>query len=182
MITILEQAKNFAQKAHQGQFRKVTKTPYIEHPIRVANRLKHSGASDELIAAAYLHDVVEDTSYKIKDIQETFGNRIATLVTAHTEDKSKSWLERKQETIDLLKNAELEIKYLIVADRLDNLLDLETDLNQLGPDVWNYFNAGFEHQKWYNESIAKNMEYGIDPEDIPSFFNDFKQAVHRIFA
>src|SRR5690625_4799448 len=93
-IIMKQLAKSFAEKAHMGQKRKISNVPYITHPIRVAERLESAEFSDELICAAYLHDVVEDTDYEIKDIEENFGDRVAHLVAAHTEDKSKSWIER----------------------------------------------------------------------------------------
>ena len=176
-----QQAKSFAEKAHKGQRRKNANIPYITHPIRVAERLESIHASDELICAAYLHDVVEDTPFEIEDIEQPFGPRVAHLVAAHTEDKSKSWQERKQHTIDIMKDAEKEVKYLIVADRLDNLLDLEKDLQQLGDQAWDIFNAPYEKQKWYNESIAKNMYVGLAEQDIPPFFEDFEQVIQRVF-
>lgn len=174
-------AKEFATQAHKNQYRKNAHIPYISHPIRVAERLEASGCSDELICAGYLHDVVEDTPYEIDDIERQFGPRVAHLVAAHTEDKSKSWQERKQHTIDILKGAEKEIKYLIVADRLDNLLDLKQDLARQGPTVWNNFNAGPDRQEWYNKEIAKSMCTGLDQADIPDFFHEFKSAIDRVF-
>src|SRR5690606_16939992 len=122
-------------------------------------RLEREGYSDELVCAGYLHDVVEDTIYDIEDIELNFGKKVASIVAAHTEDKSKSWKMRKQHTIDTIKQANKEVKYLIVADKLDNLIGLEQDLITLGPSVWKNFNAGIEEQKWYNESIAQNMRY-----------------------
>lgn len=175
-------AKDFAENAHKGQHRKNAHIPYITHPIRVAERLESIESSDELVCAAYLHDVVEDTPYEIEDIENQFGARIAELVAAHTEDKSKSWQERKQHTIDTIRDAEKEVKYLIVADRLDNLLDLEKDLQQMGNHVWNNFNAPPEKQKWYNEAIAKNMYVGLSQGDIPGFFNEFEQSIRRVFG
>ena len=178
---MINKAKTFAEKAHQGQFRKVTNVPYINHPIRVAKRLKEIGASEHLICAAYLHDVVEDTPFEIEDIESNFGPRVASLVSAHTEDKSKSWKERKQHTIDTIKSAKKEIKYLIVADRLDNLLDFEKDMKQIGHTIWDNFNAGYEDQKWYNESIANHMSDGLTKEEIPDFFSEYNKAVKRVF-
>lgn len=176
-----EKARAFAEKAHQGQYRKITKTPYITHPIRVGEILEEAGCSDELISAGYLHDVVEDTQYEIEDIEELFGTKIAEFVASHTEDKSKTWKERKQHTINILRDADKEVKYLIVADRLDNIMEFEKDLHELGSKVWGYFNAGYEDQKWYNESMIKNMSVGLNRDDIPSFFTTFEQTVLRVF-
>ncbi|WP_430788829.1 HD domain-containing protein [Virgibacillus flavescens] len=176
-----EQAKNFAEKAHQGQKRKNTDAAYITHPIRVAEKLERAGLPEELVCAGYLHDVVEDTIYEIEDIEAEFGPRVAELVAAHTEDKSKSWQERKQHTIDALRDAENEVKYLVVADKLDNLLGLEQDIDSNGDAVWQNFNAGVEQQKWYNTSIVENMYVGLSPEEIPSYFAEYEDAVRRVF-
>lgn len=176
-----EKAKNFATKAHAGQKRKNSNADYITHPIRVAERLEQEGFSEELVCAGYLHDVVEDTVYEIEDIERHFGNRVASIVLAHTEDKSKSWKERKQHTIDTIKLADKEIKYLIVADKLDNLLGLEKDLHLQGPIVWDKFNAGFEEQKWYNESIIEHMYSGLSTREIPYYFSEYEQVVTRVF-
>lgn len=177
-----QKAKHFAEKAHKGQHRKNSDAPYITHPIRVAAQLEDAGFSEELICAGYLHDVVEDTSYDIEDIEKTFGPKVATLVAAHTEDKSKSWQERKQHTIDMFKVANKEVKYLIVADKLDNLLDLEQSLKQQGKIIWGKFNAGFDKQKWYNESIAAHMYEDLDQAEIPGYFQTFANAVERVFG
>lgn len=175
-------AKKFAEKAHEGQYRKNGNIPYITHPIRVAERLEDSGASEALVCAAYLHDVVEDTPVEMEEIEIEFGKQVAHLVRSHTEDKSKSWQERKQHTIDTLKVGNLDVKQLIVADRLDNLLSTEADLKQKGPKVWDMFNANYEKQQWYNQEIVKNMYHGVSKENIPGFFKLYEQAVTRVFG
>lgn len=179
---MIQEAKNYAEKAHQGQMRKNSDLAYITHPIRVAERLKSEGLSDEVICAGYLHDVVEDTPCEIEDIEAVFGSRVAALVSAHTEDKSKSWQERKQHTIDTIQDAEKDVKYLIVADKLDNLLGLEQDLISQGEAVWNHFNAGRQKQRWYNQAIATNMYVGLDSANIPDFFLEYEEAIKRVFG
>ncbi|WP_080875433.1 HD domain-containing protein [Oceanobacillus timonensis] len=176
-----EDAKALAIMAHRGQTRKNSSEPYITHPIRVAERLEKEGFSDDLISAAYLHDVVEDTDISIEDIRNQFGKRIATLVASHTEDKSQSWQDRKQATVDHLKDAPKEVKYLIIADKLDNLIELEKEYKELGDAIWKKFNAGYNQQKWYNQEIAKNMYAHLSPDEIPSYFNEFEQVVKRFF-
>lgn len=177
-----EQARTFAEKAHEGQKRKSSHEPYITHPIRVAKRLGKSGFSDELVCAGYLHDVVEDTPFEMEDIEIEFGPRVAHLVSAHTEDKSKSWQERKQHTIDTVKCAEKELKYLIVADKLDNLLSMEQEYKRQGDALWNNFNAGYDMQKWYNQSVAENMSVGLYQDETPAFFQEFSDVVERMFG
>ncbi|WP_152656103.1 HD domain-containing protein [Oceanobacillus sp. CFH 90083] len=176
-----EDAKAFATKAHQGQVRKNCNEPYITHPIRVAERLEKEGCSDDLISAGYLHDVVEDTNVSIGDIEQRFGKEVADLVASHTEDKSKSWRERKKATVDHLRDAPKEVKYLIIADKLDNLLELEKEHKELGDDIWKNFNAGYDQQKWYNQAIAEQMYANLTAAEIPPYFREFEQAVKRFF-
>ncbi|WP_404457422.1 HD domain-containing protein [Oceanobacillus kapialis] len=176
-----EKAKSFAERAHHGQTRKNSNAPYVTHPIRVAERLEKEGCSEELICAAYLHDVVEDTDYKIADIEKHFGNKVAELVAAHTEDKSKSWEERKQHTIDTVREGSKDVKFLIVADKLDNLLGQEKDVERLGAAAWKNFNAGVAKQKWYNQSICEAMYNGLEEKHVPSFFKEYEDLIKRVF-
>lgn len=177
-----QRAKVFAEKAHQGQMRKNSAEPYITHPIRVAEQLEQAGFAEEVVCAGYLHDVVEDTAYEIEDIEAKFGSKVAHLVASHTEDKSKTWQARKQHTIDTIRTAEKEVKYVIVADKLDNLLSLEKAIDEHGNAVWSHFNAGFEKQKWYNESIAENMRTGLEDTEIPDYFAEYEQVVLRVLG
>jgi (p)ppGpp synthase/HD superfamily hydrolase len=178
---MIEEAKSFATKAHAGQKRKNSNVDYIVHPIRVAETLRQAGFQEEVICAGYLHDVVEDTDIELSDIERRFGRKVKRIVAAHTEDKSQSWDNRKKHTIDTVQIAPLEIKALIVADKLDNLQSLNEDLEREGDTVWRHFNAGYEKQKWYNESIVEVMEKGIDKEDIPAFFHTYRKQVKQTF-
>ncbi len=178
---MLERAKQFAEKAHEGQKRKNSNAAYIIHPIQVADTLKSAGCREEVICAGYLHDVVEDTKYELTDIEREFTKTVRDLVAAHTEDKSKPWQVRKQHTVDTVRTGSLEVKCLIVADKLDNLLSLEKDFERDGEALWQHFNAGYSLQKWYNESIAEHMTTGIPNDEIPAFFLLYQKAVERFF-
>ncbi|HLR81092.1 MAG TPA: HD domain-containing protein [Bacillota bacterium] len=176
-----ERAKQFAKEAHHGQQRKVSYNPYITHPIRVAETLERAGCSEEVVCAGYLHDVVEDTPYDLEDIKKHFGPRVATLVAANTENQSQSWEERKQHTIDTVKTAEKDVKCLIIADKIDNLLSIETHYNQLGEAVWEHFAVGYDCQKWYYTSIANNMYSGLHADEVPTFFREYEEVTKRMF-
>ncbi|MGI8316315.1 HD domain-containing protein [Halobacillus mangrovi] len=178
---MIEEAKAFAAKAHAGQKRKNSNVDYIVHPIRVAKTLKEAGFPEEVICAGYLHDVAEDTDYDLSDIERRFGTEVKEMVAAHTEDKSQSWNARKTHTIETLRDAPLEVKALIIADKLDNLQSLSEDLEQEGDAIWIHFNAGYEKQKWYNESIAEVMEEGLEAEEVPEFFHTYQELVKQTF-
>lgn len=103
--SIKEKAKMFAIQAHKGQIRKSEPDkPMVIHPIGVGQLLESFGYDDNVVAAGYLHDVVEDTKYTIEDIEKEFGSDIASLVMGVSEpDKSLSWEERKKHTIEVIK-------------------------------------------------------------------------------
>lgn len=167
--------------AHKGQFRKLSNEPYISHPIRVAKQLEKHAAHEELVCAGYLHDVVEDSDLTLYDITEYFGERVATLVAANTEDKSLSWRERKQDTIDVMGSASVDVRALIVADKLDNLLDIQAALERMGNAVWDHFNAPKDEQRWYFSSIADVMYDHLDEDELPAFFKAYEQLVKEVF-
>lgn len=80
-MSLIIDAAQFAATAHKGQVRKYNGRPYISHPIRVAGRVAtHPEASEELVAAAFLHDVVEDCNVGIGLLQRIFGHAVASLV------------------------------------------------------------------------------------------------------
>ncbi|WP_042349453.1 HD domain-containing protein [Bacillus massiliigorillae] len=177
-MNIIEAAQDFATLKHGAQTRKNSKEPYVEHPKRVAQTLKEAGFRDEVIAAGLLHDVVEDTPVTIEDIKEKFGEDVAEIVASHTEDKSLSWEERKKHTISVVKTAPLEVKALIVADKLDNLQSLKQQYEEMGEEVWKAFKRGKEQQAWYNRSVAEAIH---DESDVPAFFHQYEQLVADFF-
>ena len=121
----------FATAAHAavGQRRKYTDQPYIVHPIRVATTVAKFGGTDEMIAAAYLHDVVEDTGVSIVDIQDMFGTDVALIVDGLT-DVSKpedgNRVVRKAMDRAHSAGATYEAQFVKCADIIDNAADIGT--------------------------------------------------------
>lgn len=129
-----EEALEFARKAHGEQQRKYSDEPYIEHPKRVANIIKTVPHSTEMVCAAYLHDVVEDTPVSIEDIQRKFGRKIAGLVRELTDEYEKknyphlNRRQRKQKEVERQAKISPEAKTIKLADVIDNTRDiLEND-------------------------------------------------------
>ena len=81
----------------------------------------------EVIAAAYLHDVIEDAGVRYEELEEQFGKRVADLVQAESENKLLTWKERKQATIDRMKHAPEDMKMIAFGDKLSNLRSTATD-------------------------------------------------------
>ena len=102
---MIKEAAEFADRAHQGVFRKGTEIPYITHPMETAAIVTAFTDEPEMIAAALLHDVIEDAGVTREELEEKFGPRVAFLVDGESEDKSKSWVERKGATVERLKTS-----------------------------------------------------------------------------
>ncbi|WP_075983547.1 HD domain-containing protein [Bacillus massilinigeriensis] len=155
-MTMIEKAIQFAATAHRKQTRKGTEIPYITHPFAVGMLLQKANCSDEVIAAGILHDTIEDTETTYEDLTEEFGALVANLVRAASEpDKSLPWKDRKQHTINFLKEASLEEIQVITADKLHNLSSIRDDLEAIGEETWNRFKRGRNDQHWYYASIVK---------------------------
>ena len=176
-----EKAKAYATKAHEGQTRKTNGTPMIEHPIRVAEMLEAYGFSDEAVMAGYLHDTVEDTYVTLEDIRREFGEKVAAIVSGNTEQKDRSWEERKLHTIEWIKTAPLEVKALIVADKLDNLRTLMEGFETLGESLWSHFKRGREKQSWYFKGVANNCCFGLSEDEAPEYFHVYRKEVNSFF-
>lgn len=129
-----EEALEFARKAHGEQRRKYNDEAYIEHPKRVAEMVKTVPHTTEMVCAAYLHDVVEDTPVSIEDIQRKFGRKIAGLVHELTDEFIKENYQhlnrrkRKQKEVERQAKISPEAKTIKLADVIDNTRDiLEND-------------------------------------------------------
>jgi (p)ppGpp synthase/HD superfamily hydrolase len=169
-MLVYEKAVRFAADAHQGSYRKGTTIPYLIHPLevsvivcRILRELKEevSFAEYEIMAAAVLHDVVEDTDCSIQDIRENFGERIEQIVAHESEDKREhmdpaaTWKVRKQEFLENLAGAPIEVKMIALADKLSNAHDLLHDKKKLGNKMWEKFNQKDKHeQEWSYRSVA----------------------------
>lgn len=161
----LTAAIHFATDAHAGQFRKGTSIPYITHPLEVLSILMRMDADTDLLMAGVLHDTVEDSDATMEQINELFGEDVASLVAHHTEDKSKSWSERKEHAIHSIAQADRRVKMLVMADKLSNLRSIAADYSKLGDKLWERFNAPREKQSWYYSGMQDafwDMQTDVD--------------------
>lgn len=162
MMDKVTKAIEFAAKAHDGMRRKKDKTPYILHPLEAAVIVGTMTDNQDVISAAVLHDVVEDTRISIDEIEENFGKRVRDLVESETEDKradlppEDTWRIRKEESLAVLKNNE-DIAVLMVwlGDKLANMRSLYRIWKSEGDVMWESFNQkNPEQQFWYYRTIA----------------------------
>lgn len=125
-----DDALEFATKAHGLQKRKYSSQMYIEHPKRVAEMVRKVPHTTEMICAAYLHDVVEDTSVDIDEIEKKFGSKVAALVEELTDEYVKEKYpqlnrrRRKEREVRRQETISSEAKTIKLADIIDNTPDI----------------------------------------------------------
>lgn len=185
-MELVSEAIAFAVKAHDGMRRKKSSTPYILHPMEAAVIVSTMTADQNMIAAAALHDVVEDAGITIEEIEEKFGKRVRELVSSETEDKradlppSETWRIRKEESLNVLKNTD-DIGVLMVwlGDKLANMRSIYRDFKVEGNAMWKNFNQKDEkEQAWYYRSIVTLTERLSDT----SAWLEYKTLTELVFG
>jgi (p)ppGpp synthase/HD superfamily hydrolase len=121
--------------------------------------LRNNNCSVEVQIAGLLHDTLEDTNTTPDEIQSLFGADILALVQTESEDKSKTWKERKQHTIDALAHDSIETIQICCADKLSNCRAQLYDFKQIGNALFDRFNKQStpELQAWYYKSIVEAL-------------------------
>lgn len=181
-MTIEERALKFAIEAHRGQVRKSEPDkPMIFHPINVGHILKEYGYDENVVAAGFLHDVVEDTKYTFEDIKNNFGDDIASLVYGASEpDKSLSWEDRKKHTIDSIKSLDDRHKAVICADKISNLEDLNILIGKKQKYDFSAFKRGFFDQQWYYTSVFEKLTNNY--KDMNPMYERLNDVLNRVFC
>ena len=165
-MELVSEAIAFAVKAHDGMRRKKGDAPYILHPMEAAVIVGSMSDDHSLIAAAVLHDIVEDAGVSLGEIEERFGKRVRELVASETENKHEelpacaTWRMRKEASLAVLKNTE-DIGVLMVwmGDKLANMRSVYRDWKAEGDAMWQRFNQkDVKEQAWYYTSIARLTE------------------------
>ena len=182
--SLLDRAITFAVKAHQGMERKGKGFPYIVHPMEAVCIVATMTNDQELLAAAALHDVIEDTDTTYDDLKKEFGERVAMLVEAESDDKTggskaETWHQRKQDTLDRLRNADLDIKIVALGDKLSNMRAIAHDYAVLGDELWNRFTVKdpAEHA-WRYHALAEALN---DLSDTDAY-KEFHTLVNKTFG
>ena len=165
---MIDRAAKFAEQAHKGAHRKGTRIPYIVHPLETALIASMLTNDEEILAAALLHDTIEDTGVTYEDLKQEFGTRVADLVAAESEDKSKTWIERKGHTLEHLKTASQAEKILTMADYL-----------LVGEELWQRFNMkDREKQAWYYTSMIDLLK---DLNETPEY-QEYVRLCGKVFG
>ncbi|MCB7513113.1 MAG: HD domain-containing protein [Clostridiales bacterium] len=166
LSSLLCQATRLAAQAHDGAYRKGGKMPYLLHVMETAEIVGTMTEDEDVLAAAVLHDVLEDTSVTEEELRETVGGHVTELVLAVSENKRReqpaeaTWRLRKQESVEkLLKEPRLEVKMIALGDKLSNIRALQRDYGILGEQVWERFNNKSKaEQGWYYQAVTDALQ------------------------
>lgn len=181
---LIEEAIQFAAVAHKGVTRKGVEIPYVAHVMETMMLVAHMTSDNEVIAAAALHDVVEDTEYTLEDIEHKFGKRVASLVAHETENKrpdqpkEATWKIRKAEQLEQVKSAPIEVKMIMLGDKLSNMRASLRDFRKDPDNLWNKFNMkDVNQQEWYYRSVAEKLS---DLKDYPAY-QEYVEILDEVF-
>ncbi len=156
-MELVEKAREIATKAHEGQVRKSDGSPYIHHPVAVAELLEEAGFNDEVVAAGLAHDVLEDTAVTEAELRSQLGEAVVDIVLGVSEDKTLEWEERKKQYIQTVINASEAVKAVSVADKIHNAQSFIGTYEDVGSDLWLKFSRGREKTLWFQRELCDEL-------------------------
>ncbi len=176
---MIQRAAEFAARVHEGALRKGSNMPYIVHPKEVAMIVSVMTKEPEVVAAAYLHDVIEDAGVTYQELEDKFGSLVAELVRAESEDKTKTWQQRKQATIERLKHADRDERMIAFGDKLSNLRSTAADYLMMGDEIWNKFRQKDKQMHaWYYRGVFESFgEFAVYP-----FYEEYRLLWKLVFG
>ncbi len=182
---LLDRAIIFAVKAHAGTERRGKGFPYIVHPMEAMEIVSTMTADQELLAAAALHDTVEDTGVTVEQLREEFGDRIAELVASESDtidegvSEEESWRSRKEAGIRRLSRATRDEKIVALGDKLSNMRAIARDYAEQGEAFWNIFHAKDpKEHAWRYRALADAMR----ELEGTAAFSEFESLIEKVFG
>ena len=183
--SLLDRAIIFAVKAHAGTERRGKGFPYIVHPMEAMEIVATMTSDQELLAAAALHDTVEDTGVSVERLRAEFGERIASIVAAETDNEvegrseKESWRERKLAGIEKLRSARRDVKIVALGDKLSNMRAIARDYAVQGEALWSIFHAPDpKDHAWRYHALADALR---ELDGTPAF-REFETLVDQVFG
>ncbi|MBR4263638.1 MAG: bifunctional (p)ppGpp synthetase/guanosine-3',5'-bis(diphosphate) 3'-pyrophosphohydrolase [Paludibacteraceae bacterium] len=161
---LLDRAIIFAVKAHHNTERRGKGFPYIVHPMEAVEIVATITPDQELLAAAALHDTVEDTDVTVEQLRAEFGERIASLVASESDEmpegvsEEDSWHDRKQAAINRLEAASHDAKIVALGDKLSNMRAIARDYKVKGDALWSIFHVKDKaSHEWHYRGLASSL-------------------------
>ena len=181
---LLDRAIIFAVHAHAGTERRGKGYPYIVHPMEGVEIVATMTADQELLAAAALHDTVEDTEVTVEQIRAEFGDRVASLVADESEEQpegmseEESWHDRKRAAINHLAKASHDAKIVALGDKLSNIRAIARDYAEIGDALWNRFHAKDpKDHEWHYRGLADALRELSDTYA----YQEFERLINQVF-
>ena len=175
----------FAVQAHHNTERRGKGFPYIVHPMEAVAIVATITPDQELLAAAALHDTIEDTDVTVEQIREAFGDRVAELVHSESDQftegvsEEDSWHDRKQAAIDRLAAASHDAKIVAMGDKLSNMRAIWRDYQIQGDALWSIFHVKDKaSHEWHYRGLAASLS------DLKETFayQEFVKLINEVFS
>ena len=183
--SLLDKAILLAVEAHKNTERRGKGFPYIVHPMEAMSIVASMTNDQELLAAAALHDTVEDTHFTVEDIRREFGDRIASLVADESDieipdmDEKDSWHMRKQAAIDHLAAASRDAKMVALGDKLSNMRAIARDYAVQGDQLWQLFHVKQKRDhEWHYRGLASSLSSLSDT----FAYQEFTALIDQVFS
>jgi myo-inositol-1(or 4)-monophosphatase len=181
---LLDRAIVFAVRAHAGTERRGKGFPYIVHPMEAVEIVATMTRDQELLAAAALHDTVEDTDVTVEQLRAEFGDRVAALVASESDaaidglSAEDSWHARKQAAIDRLAHASRDAKMVALGDKLSNMRAIARDHAVEGDRLWSLFHAKeAKDHEWHYRGLANSLDELSDT----FAYKEFMHLINQVF-
>ena len=181
---LMDRAIVFAVKAHHNTERRGKGFPYIIHPLEAVEIVATMTTDQELLAAAALHDTIEDTDVTVEQLRAQFGDRIAELVHSESDQftegvsEEDSWHDRKQAAIDRLAAASHDAKIVALGDKLSNMRAIWRDYQVKGDALWSIFHVKDKaSHEWHYRGLATSLS---DLSDTFAY-REFLRLIDEVF-
>ena len=186
---LLDRAIIFAVQAHHNSERRGKGFPYIVHPMEAVEIVSTITPDQELLAAAALHDTIEDTDVTVEQLRAEFGDRIAHLVHAESdqingelfngENEEETWHARKQAAIDRLAAAPHDAKIVAMGDKLSNMRAIWRDYQVKGDELWKIFHCTDKAaHEWHYRGLATSLSELSDT----FAYQEFVRLINEVFS
>ena len=182
--TLLDRAIVFAVRAHAGTERRGKGFPYIVHPMEAVEIAATMTPDQEVLAAAVLHDTVEDTDVTIEQIRSEFGERVASFVATESDephqrlDSVENWRARKQAAINRIARASRDAKIVALGDKLSNMRAIARDYAEQGDRLWNIFHSkNPKDHEWHYRGLADALSELRDTVA----YKEFENLINQVF-
>ena len=181
---LLDRAIVFAVQAHHNTERRGKGFPYIVHPMEAVEIVATITSDQELLAAAALHDTIEDTDVTVGQIRELFGDRVADLVHAESDrftpgvSEEDSWHDRKKAAIDRIAAASRDAQIVALGDKLSNMRAIWRDYQIKGDELWSIFHVtDKKSHEWHYRGLAASLA----PLSDTFAYREFMRLIDDVF-